>query len=196
MKTYTGELKKDMPCRYMVRSYEGMDVGYKYYAHGDAEYPNPPEEVHVDNEWQRYEPKPKKVWGIPEKPSEYYSIVDNGWRYYTVETNHYKDGDLMSDKPVYLCKQTAEQRAKAENYINEFRALSDVPADGLEQWYIDKTDHSLESANENYFKLRYALFGVVVDNGRKDELHQWLKPMRIADKIVTWGFHGIVEDVL
>ena len=188
MKTYTGKLNADTPCRDMVTNYEDME----YYAYGIGI--RVPQQVHVDNEWQLFKPKPKKVWGIPEIGELFYVILqDAHGDFYAHECE--KTDKSLGEKPVYLCKHTAEQVAKAENYINEFRALSDVPVDGAKQHFISKK-YGTDFSEGNELKLRDALFWVVVNYGSEHELEQWLERMRIADKITTWGFHGIVTEVL
>jgi len=188
MKTYTGELKKDTPCRTMARSHAGKVLGYVYYGFGDT-----PEQVHIDNEWQLFKPQPKKVWGIPEVGQDYFVFYTSDGEQHVQALN---SSTYKTDKSHWLNFEAAEQVAKAMNYINEFRALSDVPVDGVEQAYFSKYGYGIAASENNDIKLMDALFGVVVNADRALELPEWQKRMRIADKIVTWGFHGIVTEVL
>jgi hypothetical protein len=108
----------------------------------------------------------------------------------------HNNGLFHAYKPVYLDKHTAEQRAKAENYINEFRVLSDVPVDGETQWYINSIGE-VSYSNSDYYKLKNGISGYVANSNEKAERDLAAYPkIALAHKIVTWGYHGIIEEVL
>lgn len=194
MKTYSGELKDGMPCRNELTTYEGFHAGYDYYGYGDPEYPNPPEQVHVDNEWQLYKPQAKKVWGRAKMQESYWVLSQNYYGEYKVVEHRACDG--IPPYSVYLDKHTAEQHAKAMNYINEFRALSDVPVDGVEQWVIDYAG-KVDKWELSDWKFAYGICGYVANSREKAKRDLAAFPkIALAHKIVTWGFHGIVEEVL
>lgn len=193
MKTYAGELKKGMMCRCRARI--GFD--YDFYQWRDG-CPTPLEVLIFnretgEGEWQLYEPKPKKVWGVPKKWQDFY-IVAHGLPAgeYVVQGCSNRTGVLS---PIYLCKDTAEQVVKARNVMNEYRMISDVPAHGREQYFIN-VDGEICFRSSNKNKLKESMFGVVVDSGREHNLEPWREKVRIANKIIQFGFHGIVEERL
>jgi hypothetical protein len=184
MKTYSGELKDGMP----FKDKNGdIDVFSSTYHHTAVI------EIYHDNEWQLYKPQAKKVWGIPEIGELFYIILQDAHGEFYVHKCE-KTDECLGEKPVYLDKHTAEHHAKALNYINEFRALSDVPVDGVRMYFITSTGEIDWQIDRKY--LRDVIAGVVVYEGRQHELEQWRERACIAHKIVTWGFHGIVNAVL
>jgi hypothetical protein len=184
MKTYSGELKDGMP----VCNVDGKIIPYGEHKDFDIDM------VFWDNEWQRYKPQPKKVWGNPEVGKEYYTI-----EYDSVAHCHYaKHNSILfpAHKNVYIALHHAEQYAKALNYINEFRALSDVPVDGVEQWFINSIGE-VSHSQADYYKLKNGICGYVANSREKAERDLAAFPkIALAHKIVTWGYHGIVEEVL
>jgi hypothetical protein len=192
MKTYRGELKDGMPWSNSDNYKEGeifiwlgISLSLKHVKW-----------VYHDNVWQRYEPKPKKVWGIPEVEGTPVFMIDtamDGSFYVEELKSDYKEncGNL------WLSEHHAEQHAKALNYINEFRALSDVPVDGVEQWFKDREDNTISMSKCLDFKLEWALYGYVANSREKlEQDHAGFPKIALAHKIDTWGFHGIVEEVL
>jgi hypothetical protein len=188
MKTYSGKLKDGMPvipyetdtCIVYNDSVRSLGIAIKG--------------VYHNNEWQLYKPQAKKVWGIPERKQLYYTVHfsadDKGYFVY----EHVTWGKVSV--PVWLSKHHAEQHAKALNYINEFRALSDVPVDGELQWYINYIG-CICSSNGSGTKLEYAICGYVAKTYDKcAEDFANFPNIHIANKIDRMGFHGIVEDVL
>jgi hypothetical protein len=190
MKTYSGELKEGE--RYCTED----GSSYKWTYGSSYKDMSVIKLVYHDNEWQLYKPsQPKKVWGIPEVGQTYYILQQYFEGDFYIKT--YPNQGSSSVKHTYLDKHTAEQRAKAERYINQFRALSDVPVDGVEQWFIDK------SGDKDCFymledKLAHAICGYVANSYEKAERDLAAYPkIALAHKIVTWGFHGgVVEEVL
>jgi hypothetical protein len=184
MKTYSGELTNDTPCR----EHEFSNMFYYRPAYINVK------QVFIDNEWWRYEPKPKKVWGIPEIGQNYYIIRQDFDGEYIVDTCILTIG--VHVMPVYRCQHTAEQHAKALNMVNEFRALSDVASDGTGQWYISGYLEDVLRGTTNDEKLGYGIFGVVFNTREQAEqaLAKFPK-IHIAYKILQFGFHGIVEEV-
>lgn len=192
MKTYSGELNIDTPCRDAVVSYEGMNLGYNYYTIEESINPHRiPEQVYHDNEWQHYKPKPKKVWGIAEAGEDYWSIHFYNGKF---SVQPFCNTGLEPIKNVWLSKEHAEQHAKALNMANEFRLLSDVPVDGVEQRVIDDEGDVVRSVY-NIYKFRGAIFGVVFNTREQAEQALAKFPqIHIANKIIQFGFHGIVEE--
>ncbi len=188
MKTYTGELKDGMifktetggiyECGQPQAYINGLKVTY----------------VRIGDEWQRYEPKPKKVWGVPDIGQVFYSIMMLCGVFEVIEEHKGRNDYVVN---TYLDKHTAEQVAKAMNYINKFRALSDVPVDGKMQWYINCYG-VIQYSNCNEDKLEISVQGYVANSREKAEQDLAAFPkIALAHKIVTWGFHGgIVEEVL
>lgn len=186
MKTYSGELKDGMP--YLTNA--GLIRRWNK-KHTETYHIK---EVYHDNEWQLYEPKPKKVWGIPEYGEEHHRVLRSYNGNYIVESHINLDNLNVT---YYLCKDTAEQVAKAMNVMNEYRMISDVPVDGTHQWFINyKGD--IDCWNPNNNKLRSALFGVVVNGDRQHELEKWCNDVRIANNILQFAWHGngLVEERL
>ncbi len=184
MKTYSGELKDGMPCR--------VELGASFlWSEGCGMVPA---KVYHDNEWKQYEPKPKKVWGIPESGDEYHRIYNTRKCGYIAET--YINLDKQST-PNYLCKDTAGQVAKALNVMNKYRMISDVPVDGVRQYNVDCSGE-IHSFRKLSSKLDNALFGVVVNEGRQHKLEPWREKVRIANKILQFAWHGngLVEEQL
>jgi hypothetical protein len=189
MKTYSGELKEGMTV--FVKGCEGVTDGVYAF---DNLYTGCVVELYHDNEWQLYKPQNKKVWGIPELKQSYFIVRHNDCDggFYVCDCRAFKE----AEHPAFLSKHHAEQHAKALNYINEFRALSDVPMDGVKQ-HIVHGGGGIDEWSENVYKLKYSIHGYVANSRDKAERDLAAYPkIALAHKIVTWGFHGIVEEVL
>jgi len=186
MKTYSGELKEGMLFKDINGEVDAFSSAYHYTA---------VREVYHNNEWHLCKPQLKKVWGIPELGDAYYLIESCPYDGFFA-TEEYTDIHGIPRSPVYLDKHKAEQYAEAMNYINEFRVLSDVPVDGVKQWVVDDYNEII-SGGGLALKLRYAMYGYVANSREKAERDFAAFPkIALAHKIVTWGFHGIVEEVL
>lgn len=186
MKTYSGELK------------DGMTVAYSNNIESVAIWHNgmlAPDRVLVECEWQRYEPKPKKVWGIPEKEATPVFMFDVGMdgRFYV---QGFKSDYKKNCGNHWLSEYHAEQYVEAINYINEFRALSDMPVDGERQWFIHSCNE-IDYRDSLEAKIYHGLLGYVASSREKAERDLAAFPkIALAHKIVTWGFHGIVTEEL
>jgi hypothetical protein len=196
MKTYTGELKDGMPI-WVEESYSG-DMGM--YVHDNRDWEKEGKtikKVYYDNEWQLYKPQAKKVWGVPEVGNNYWLICpsDDGKEH--VLEKRMSEPVILPMSPVFLSKEHAEQQAKALNLANEFRLLSDVPVDGVQQWWIDGEGDIMEEYGLSY-KTANGICGYVANSREKAERDLAAFPkIALAHKIVTWGFHGgVVEEVL
>jgi len=187
MKTYTGELKDGMP----VEDKTGSRGFYKVHFHP----PSIIKSVYHDNEWQLYEkPKPKKVWGSPSGEETFYCIQQSSMNGLFTAGEYeypYDTERLNPTNPCYLDKRTAEQVAKAMNYIAEFEALSDVPMDGEAQLFIDVYSR-VERAITILYKFENAICGYVSNSREKAEADLAAYPkIALACKIVKWAKHGV-----
>lgn len=123
------------------------------------------------------------------------NLMDEAARAVAAHRDYNGSRSLLGEGTPLTPKGLAEQYAKALNMANEFRLLSDVPVDGVEQYYINAYGN-IDCYDRNNVKLWQALFGVVVNEDRQDELDPWCEKVRIANKILQFGFHGIVEERL
>jgi hypothetical protein len=187
MKTYSGELKEGMLFKDINGEVDAFSSAYHYTA---------ATEVYHDNEWQLYKPQPKKVWGIPEVGQSYYTLTGGSFGLFTYSFSVVGNKLVDPKCAVWLSKEHAEQHAKALNMANEFRLLSDEAVDNVKQWCVNSYGKSDFVFDVN-MKLQEAIFGVVFNT--KEQAEQALAKfpqIHIANKIIQFGFHGIVEERL